>query len=405
MGGTGPLLEPGPVDRRGAPRLVASGDEISLDRRRVFSGYVRVNEHGERVPPTAAIPKRFRLGLMLVIRFGSADLANVRFAISPLTELFRSLRALQDPSSGALHLPWISETRERVSDLPLEVLFALQPERVYSPDFVNPPPRTPLAELEDGLSEMLATPPERVVAEIRFAYETKPMPPVLQPFIADPEAALPELADLLRAYWERALAPHWERLRTLLEGDVLYRARQLADGGATALFADVHPEARFQDDELRIEKPFEDAVTLDGRGLLFVPSAFAWPQLVAITVPPWQPTLIYPARGVATLWEPARPGAPGALAALLGRRRASVLAALDSPRSTSELARLLGLSAASVSQHLAVLRNAGLVNGHRVGRVVLYLRSAAGDALAGASPQRETAFAPPDQSRPPVPTR
>jgi DNA-binding transcriptional ArsR family regulator len=35
-----------------------------------------------------------------------------------------------------------------------------------------------------------------------------------------------------------------------------------------------------------------------------------------------------------------------------------------------------------VSQHLAVLRDSGLVNGHRVGRVVLYARSPTGDYLA-----------------------
>ena len=38
-----------------------------------------------------------------------------------------------------------------------------------------------------------------------------------------------------------------------------------------------------------------------------------------------------------------------------------MLGALDAPRSTTELARALELSAGSVSQHLSVLREAGLV--------------------------------------------
>jgi DNA-binding transcriptional ArsR family regulator len=91
---------------------------------------------------------------------------------------------------------------------------------------------------------------------------------------------------------------------------------------------------------------------------------------------------MYPARGVGTLWEPGHVVAPEALGQLLGSRRAAVLSALTSPVSTTELARSLGLSAASVSQHLAVLRDAGLVNGHRVGRVVLYMRSPTGESLA-----------------------
>ena len=41
------------------------------------------------------------------------------------------------------------------------------------------------------------------------------------------------------AYWERSLAEHWPRIRSLLEQDVLYRARQIADGGTRALFADI----------------------------------------------------------------------------------------------------------------------------------------------------------------------
>jgi DNA-binding transcriptional ArsR family regulator len=323
---------------------------------------------------------------MLVIRFGRADLANVRFAISPLMELHRSVRALDDPAAQAIHLPWIASTRELVDDLPMDLLHAFQPGNWYAPDFIHPPPTTPLAEFEDELAEMLATPDEQVVSEIRFAAKEGQLPPLLSPFLDDPRAAVAELAELVRAYWERAIAPHWERLRSVLEGDVLYRARQMADGGAEALFADLHPEARYEDDALWIEKPFEETVTLDGRGLLFVPSAFAWPRLFALTEPPWQPTLMYPARGVATLWEPGRATAPEALVQLLGARRAAVLSALSAPRSTTELARSLGLSAPSVSQHLAVLRDAGLVNGHRVGRVVLYMRSPTGESLSGQAP-------------------
>ena len=112
-----------------------------------------------------------------------------------------------------------------------------------------------------------------------------------------------------------------------------------------------------------------------------MPSAFVWPKLAAITQGPWQPTLIYPARGVGTLWEPGGPAAPDTLAALLGGRRAAVLADLDAPRSTTELAQRLALPPASVSQHLAVLRDAGLVDANRVGRVVLYARTRRGDSL------------------------
>jgi DNA-binding transcriptional ArsR family regulator len=135
-----------------------------------------------------------------------------------------------------------------------------------------------------------------------------------------------------------------------------------------------------------VEKRYDETLSLDGRGLLFVPSAFVWPGLLVIAKRPWQPTLLYPARGIGTLWDPERPAARAALGALLGARRADVLSALDAPRSTTEVARALDVSAASASQHLTVLRDAGLVNAHRVGRSVLYARSPAGESLADERP-------------------
>jgi DNA-binding transcriptional ArsR family regulator len=320
---------------------------------------------------------------MLAIRFGLADVAAVRFAISPLIEVVRSVRVLDDPAGNALHLPWITRTRELVADLDLSVIRALQPPDVDTPDFIHPPPSSPLAELEDDLAVMIATPVEQVRSELQIAYRRGPLPPVLGSFIDEPEAALVALAGLVRTYWERALAPDWPRLRALLEGDVLYRARQIADGGAQRLFSDLHPGARFDGDALLVEKRYDETLSLDGRGLLFVPSAFVWPKLLVIAKRPWQPTLLYPARGIGTLWDPDRPAARAALGALLGARRADVLSALDAPRSTTEVARALGVSAASASQHLTVLRDAGLVNAHRVGRSVLYARSPAGESLAG----------------------
>jgi Family of unknown function (DUF5937)/Helix-turn-helix domain len=323
---------------------------------------------------------------MITLRFGPAALAHVRFAISPLVEAWRSRRLLDDPGAGALHLPWVVEARKLTADLDLALLRALEPTGVYTPDFVSPPPDTPLAELEDELAVVAATPPEQARAEVLRSYRRKPrLPEVLEPFVADPTAGLAEVVALLRVYWERTLAAHWPRLRALLEGDVLHRARQMADGGADRLFADVDPTVSWADGVLSIDKgSVEQDVDLRDRGLLFVPSAFAWPDVLLVTDPRWQPTLVYPARGVGTLWEADRPAAPDALGALLGKVRAAVLMALDHPRSTTDLARSLGVSAGGVSQHLGILRAAGLVHGHRVGRSVLYLRSPAGDGLVGA---------------------
>jgi DNA-binding transcriptional ArsR family regulator len=57
----------------------------------------------------------------------------------------------------------------------------------------------------------------------------------------------------------------------------------------------------------------------------------------------------------------------------------------EEPRSTIDLAKSVGLSPGGVSQHLAVMRNAGLLDKHRVRREVLYWRSPAGDSLLAAA--------------------
>jgi hypothetical protein len=272
-----------------------------------------------------------------------------------------------------------------VAGLDLAPLRALVPGDVYTPDFTSPPPGGPLVELEDELSAMLAVPPEQVAAEVVRTCRGRPMPPALEPFVTRPERAVAALADLVRAYWDAALAPCWPRIRALLQGDVLHRARTLADGGARRLFADMDPAIAWAGGELRIRKRAEASLDLGGRGLLFVPSVFVWPRVVAVVDPAWQPTVVYPARGIATLWDPGRPAGPPALAALLGAGRAAVLAALDEPWSTTDLSRRLGVSAGGVSQHLSVLRAAGLVHGQRAGRSVLYMRSAAGDQVVEAS--------------------
>ena len=126
---------------------------------------------------------------MVTLRLGPEDVANLRFAISPLMELHNSVRALGHPEAKSLHLPWVAATRERVRDLDMALLHALHPRKANTPDFISPPPRSPLGDLEAELAEMLATPADQIRAEVLRVYAPAPLPPVLQPFADDPPAA------------------------------------------------------------------------------------------------------------------------------------------------------------------------------------------------------------------------
>lgn len=319
---------------------------------------------------------------MVDVRFDIESMTGVRFGVSPLLEATLSLRALRDPAAAPLHLRWLEQARARTRDLDLEQPWLLLRPGVYAPDFLNPPPRGPTADLEAELAAMAATPAAQIRAEVRRCYPGGVVPAALEEFITRPRRAIQALAGLLRVYWELTLAEHWPRIRSLLEHDILYRAGLIADRGTRELFAELDPSVSWQAGVLRVEKECQDGnLDLDERGLLLLPSAFVWPNVMLVTEPPWQPTMIYPARGVGMLWEPERQPPPDALARLLGGNRAAILAALDRPRSTTELARVLELSAGGVSQHLSTLHAAGLVSRRRAQRVVLYLRSQSGDAL------------------------
>jgi DNA-binding transcriptional ArsR family regulator len=293
------------------------------------------------------------------------------------------------------------------------------PRPGYTPDFLAPPPDHPGAAqptFADELRRLRATDPALAAREITLSLSTSSgttssgttsngttpggvSPAVADRLLADPAATVQRLADATERAWHALIEPDWPRLRAVLEADISYRSRRLAATGLAALLADLHPTLTYRTNTLHFHQrpagprraqagrhptvshrqPAPGSRDLGGRGLLLMPSVFAWPEPVTGIADPWQPAVIYPARGIDALWRPAAPD--DRLVRLLGANRAAILAGLAEPASTTELARRHGLAPSSVSAHLAVLRAAGLLTAHRDRHHVRYERTRLGELL------------------------
>lgn len=293
---------------------------------------------------------------MVRIGLPAGAVARIRFAVSCLWEVVAAVRVLRDPARHAVHLPWAHRVRPHVRTDGL--LWRLIPrEPAYLPDFLTPPPAGLTADLDAELAVLRATTGDEVRG-----------------------VDLDRLAAEITEFWQAAIAPDWPAIRQLLDAEVFLRARRLAEHGAAGLLNDLHERVRWEGDTLSVTKRYCTAGDVpEGAGLVLIPSAFVWPSVLGVFSCD-VPQLAFPVRGVATLWE-TRTADAGTLGALLGRGRAQVLLATAVPTSTTDLARRTGLTAGAVSQHLAVLRAAGLVVGHRRGRSVLTVRTALAEAL------------------------
>jgi biotin operon repressor len=306
------------------------------------------------------------------------DLAGVRFAVSPLNEMVLSLRAWRDPGRYPLNLRWLHQLQEVRGSLDEQLLLALTNARLWTPDFLNPRPYSPLTRIDDELAQLAGTDPGVVRRGLREVHATGELP---GPLRGPATRVLTRIVTALTDYWRLCFEPHWPRMRALLEGDLTYRGRQIARRGLAAMFAGLSPTVRLVDNvvEVQLRSKLDYQCATDG-DLTLVPSL--WTVNASTPISPDEPPLIlYPARGIATLWEPQALPAPDALAGLLGATRAGLLVQLATPASSTELAVRLGVTTTAVNQHLRALHAGGLLVSARHGRSVLYRRSDLGDQL------------------------
>ena len=88
------------------------------------------------------------------------------------------------------------------------------------------------------------------------------------------------------------------------------------------------------------------------------------------------PAIAYSPRGLGEVWNgTTSPADQDPVSALIGKGRTAILHSTALPKTTTDLARELHVSGATVSAHLATLRRCGMVTSWRSGQRVFYQRT------------------------------
>jgi DNA-binding transcriptional ArsR family regulator len=331
---------------------------------------------------------------MITLQLTPADVEKVRFAFSPLIELSASYKVLLRPDHQVDYQSWVEDTQRMFDRIEFPYMSAVILDHGYIADFLTPTPTKTILNFEDEIDRVRETPDEVIRKNVEYVISLAGMTPIRRLFLDHTREALECLIEELRFYWQQALEPHWTQMSTVLEGDVLYRARSLARYGIDAMFSDLSEEIDYRQGVLHVHKNHEGSALkeprifqLKGEGIQLVPAIFASCGGAWQVAPEWLPMLIYRTRGLG-LWrqnaildtnpytESKHP-----LQLTLGTSRARLLQALIEPSHTNELAQRLSLTAGAVSQQLGRLGQAGLIESYRSGSKVYYRLSTRGERL------------------------
>jgi hypothetical protein len=177
---------------------------------------------------------------------------------------------------------------------------------------------------------------------------------------------------MLERYWQEAFADEWARIEPELAASVSEAGRVIATRGVYALLRGLWPEVRSDDaGRFSLDRPHDHDVEIGADDVLVLPpSVYVWPHVRVNCDMPWPLGLVFPSSSIVREARPRIPPAQlvGVLRALADdtRLRAVRLIA-ERPRSTQQLAPLVGITEAALSKHLRILADAGLVERHREG--------------------------------------
>jgi DNA-binding transcriptional ArsR family regulator len=345
--------------------------------------------------------------MTIVFRVPASGAELVGFTYSPSLEAVLSLHVLVEPKHHPVQHRWVRTMRSLSPALKREIdvfAFAL---RSYFPEFFFPSPTGELLGFQDELERLRTIDPALVRLEFAVAL-IKPAngdrqdrdPDILNDpsvrsslheravaeggkelaelLLEDPGALLERFLLLLDAYWEEAFAQEWERIEPDLAASVTEAGRLIEEKGLYGMLRGLSPEGRCDPHAGRfwLDRLHEHEISIGPETqLVLAPSMYAWPHVRVNCDGPWPLGLVFPASSIMRETRPRIPPAQlvRVLRALADDTRLRALRLIaERPRSTQELAPLVGITEAALSKHLRTLTEAGLLDRRREGYYVMY---------------------------------
>jgi DNA-binding transcriptional ArsR family regulator len=342
---------------------------------------------------------------MTYLKLSPNALANCRFAISPLAETVGVLITLQRRCSDPALARWHAEHQDayhrwlRTEPIAAALLPLIASTKRF-PDMIALPPKHGMnTSLSEELGEMAAHTDEEIRAGVRAAaaasWRSHDLDWLSQQNLAE------QTAEVFNQGWQRFVALDWSRRRAILERDIMYRAGLLAvHGWKHTVETMKHRPVWVGDNAIRFSDQLLPDRVID-EGLIFVPRTTTGGWWVCEKPPRY--ALVYCAYGPHAELTTNEAAGIDALDALLGAGRARIIRELQCPATSTQLAHVLELSLGTISNHLAILRNAGIITGTRAGRSVTYRLSQRGHQLLDGLGARPIQTAGPDQCPTPQP--
>lgn len=315
---------------------------------------------------------------MFTLRVDAETVARTRFSPSLAAESLAWLKLAADAARHPVFGDPGPLARAALAHPDVALLLDLlpRPGEVYTPDLLTPQPGTATRHrdlLDEQIARIEATTQDdvetQVLAHTRVHW-SRPLPVAARRSVE--AGTMPRrLANGLARFWREALAEDWAGLQAVLDREITDRATTIARRGVGGVLETLHPAIGWAGDAITLAKPFDGEADVGGWELVLAPGVLSWPGTSVQIDVPGQVVLCYPAQGIG-----ADGPRPGGIAPVVGTARAALLADLETPRSTAELAARTGYAPATVSYHLGALHRAGLVSKARDGRFVLYQRTA-----------------------------